>query len=243
MSENLVLGLLGGLHQDATIKTQLDYDPSAVGSGPTSLNTVGLPKRYPAYIDAKQLSWQIGANGKSGHYFDAAGSANDSIIPEFVDRFADPMPILYMRAKVGSNPAASTVSAGTFTNYYNPIVTNDLSEVNATDTGGNYLIRQGQYDISQISAYTSSTIGVGRNQKVQFPGNHGLQMLPWANPSLAPTAPTGPNAQLTLYDAYPYFTGSAGTPREKDAYILISAGADRVYGTADDITNFGTVGE
>ena len=30
-------------------------------------------------------------------------------------------------------------------------------------------------------------------------------------------------------------------PRQKDSYILISPGADRVYGTADDITNFGDV--
>jgi hypothetical protein len=31
--------------------------------------------------------------------------------------------------------------------------------------------------------------------------------------------------------------------REKDKYILISAGPDRVYGTDDDITNFGSVAQ
>ena len=30
------------------------------------------------------------------------------------------------------------------------------------------------------------------------------------------------------YDAYPYFTGSAGVARQRDGYILISAGADRM---------------
>jgi hypothetical protein len=30
----------------------------------------------------------------------------------------------------------------------------------------------------------------------------------------------------------------ANSPRQKDTYIIISAGIDRVYGTYDDITNF-----
>jgi len=45
------------------------------------------------------------------------------------------------------------------------------------------------------------------------------------------------------YDAFPYFQNPStpNTPRQKDSYILISAGADRVYGTSDDICNFGDV--
>ena len=45
------------------------------------------------------------------------------------------------------------------------------------------------------------------------------------------------------YNAYPYFRHPtmANTPREKDRYILISAGSDRVYGTSDDITSFGDI--
>jgi hypothetical protein len=44
-------------------------------------------------------------------------------------------------------------------------------------------------------------------------------------------------------DAYPYFTNPAipNSPRQKDGYLLISAGKDRVYGTADDILSSGTV--
>jgi hypothetical protein len=34
---------------------------------------------------------------------------------------------------------------------------------------------------------------------------------------------------------------TTGTPRAKDGYILISAGADGMYGTLDDITSFGDV--
>ena len=34
-------------------------------------------------------------------------------------------------------------------------------------------------------------------------------------------------------------TNKEGQPRQKNRFILISAGPDRVYGTADDITSFG----
>jgi|GEM_PF-745671 len=37
------------------------------------------------------------------------------------------------------------------------------------------------------------------------------------------------------------YINATGSPRNKDGFILISAGRDRVYGTADDITNFGDV--
>jgi hypothetical protein len=51
-----------------------------------------------------------------------------------------------------------------------------------------------------------------------------------------------PNFQYP-YDTYPYFTNPSipNTARSKDGYILISAGADRVYGTNDDICSFGSV--
>ena len=55
---------------------------------------------------------------------------------------------------------------------------------------------------------------------------------------------TGPgtNTYYVPYDAYPYFENPSmpNTPRQKDGYVLISAGTDRVYGTPDDITNFGS---
>ena len=37
--------------------------------------------------------------------------------------------------------------------------------------------------------------------------------------------------------------GSTSQPaaRQADRYVLISAGPDRIYGTADDVTNFGSV--
>jgi prepilin-type N-terminal cleavage/methylation domain-containing protein len=265
MSENLVLGLLGGIHVNASNSAELDYDATSVGGGPYSLSTIGLPKRYTAYLDnTKQLSWKpVGNNGIAGHFYDDSGAAADAIIPCFVDTFTDPMPILYMRAKIGANPAAPS---GGYTNLVNPIVTNDLTET-ATPT-----VRPGQYDISQIIGYTgaytgswspaSSTsqtlvagnagtsIGIGKSAAASSyttapVGNnlyHGLQMATWTAPSY-PSMTRGATGYQYPYDAYPYLTGSGGLARQKDSYILIAAGADRVYGTDDDICNFGTVGQ
>lgn len=272
MSENLVLGLLGGLHADIVTATQLDYDPSAVGGGPVSLSTVLPPKRYPPYLDSKQLSWQTGSNGKTGHFYDEAGPAYDTIIPCFVDRFTNPMPILYMRAKVGANPQPGDVTADQYADAFNPIVTDDFTEAApaAATAGGGFVKRAGQYDISQIIAYTGAytgtwptlvrdtaipptgiSIGIGKSAKwghytAKPAANnlyHGLQMQTW---SVAPA--TYPQGTPTLtsqypYDAYPYLVGSAGQVRQKDGFILISAGPDRVYGTEDDICNFGTAGQ
>jgi hypothetical protein len=75
-----------------------------------------------------------------------------------------------------------------------------------------------------------------------------------SNP-LAPTA-----TDVSQIDAGPYFNNPtvianvpsgdktpdltwnfSGRPRMVDQFILISAGSDGIYGTADDITNFGDV--
>ncbi len=285
MPENLVLGLLGGMHVDSTDTTQLDYDPTAVGGGPASLSRIGPPKRYPPYLDSKNLSWRASdaasPNGTlTGHFWDESGDALDTMIPCFIDTFTNPMPILYMRAKVGVNLTAGAVTGDTdYGDNYNPIVTDDFSEKSAPLTGSSpqaYAQRAGAYDISQIIAYTAPytgtwpnltrdsnwppksgagntptgrSIGIGKSSPRQytFPGAnqyHGLFMSKWTSLSAPPPSMTnGSTTYVYPYDAYPYLIGQAGGVRQKDSYILISAGADRIYGTDDDICNFGTVGQ
>jgi prepilin-type N-terminal cleavage/methylation domain-containing protein len=261
MSENLFLGLCGGLTWN-TANARIDFNQDYVGKGPGSLNQY-QPKQYHTYIEATDVSdsWKSSNNG---HFSDEAGSADDTLIPEFLDRFNNPMPILYMRARVGATggPAAPTSAI-------NPVITDG--------TGA----RLGQYDLSQIIAYTGSfsgtypglalvamtttggngaSIGMGKDlpeyfsnsgiptpkSKLGRPPYHGLSTV-----HVAPDAvmtPPGPNYYLP-YDCYPYFTNSAltdpttnvRTAKQKDRYILISAGKDRVYGTDDDITSFGSV--
>ena len=262
MSENLVLGLIGGLKPNPANPTGLPpvYDPSLVGNGPLSLN-VGAPKRFAPYVEPKQLSWQeIGSpRVKTGEFFDDATiggdpanptGADDSNIPEFVDRYGDPLPILYLRAKVGSNLDPRNNGKNT-----NPVITND-------GPGPNGLPREGQYDISQIVGYTRTNpaIGVGRKLPIYYrDGNvdnapqwvHGLTDVNGARV----LGPVG-GGYFYPFDAFPYFRdpslsnqrvtpGTGYEPphvaRQKDRFILISAGPDRIYGTNDDITNFGPV--
>ena len=241
MAENLVLGLLGGLMVDTSAgRPRLTYDPALVGSGPSSLNTVGPRKTYAAYLDANNLSWKTTGNGKTGRFFDDSvpTGINDSIIPEFVDRYPDPMPIAYLRAKVG---ALTSTPPANWSATDNPVVTYDSSNA------GN---RIGQYDLHQVipyvQTYSGVTIGVSKKLPTYVDGNnngniaprHGLQNVVVG----ASLTPGSPNYQYP-YEGYGYFQNPsiANTPRNKDGFILIGAGPDRVYGTKDDITNFGAV--
>jgi len=210
-SENLVLGLLGGL---VYTDNKLTFDPTAVGNGPISLNRSN-PKKYRAYMDKVSLS--------EGDYKDEAGDADDTEIPEFVDRFPSPMPILYMRANVGATGIVS-------------------KELQST--------AQQQYDLKQIKAYTLATpgkqIGVGKDApsddefKPSPPAtdrdkvSHGLRDVR-PNASIQNPAPSG-QQYFYPYDLYGFMRHPSMTnvPRQKDGYILISAGADRIYGTKDD---------
>jgi prepilin-type N-terminal cleavage/methylation domain-containing protein len=251
MSENLVLGLLGGLRVDSSSST-IVYDPTMVGQGARSLNNLGNAnaqvKVSKAYIETNNLIWRTDAAGnKTGQYVDDADTAKDSLIPEFGDEYADPMPILYLRAKKG----ASYSSASAFGPDNNSIITYDATNTNH---------RVGQYDLHQILGYTAQKIGVGRKTPEPvgyggtFTGPHGLVTV---NVDSALTS--NPTAGLTYYypyDAYIYFRNPAlsspqtpsaprvnDVPQQKDAFILISAGPDRVYGTKDDLTNFGGIGQ
>lgn len=224
-SENLVLGILGGLKLNGNA---VQYDPSFVGTGPSSLNSRN-PKRYQPFVDgSKNLSWhQVGAN-KTGRYSDGGTTANDSIIPEFVDQFTDPLPILYLRARTGADGNRDNSGKIVKNANDNPVVTVGVTGV-----------ADPQYDLNQITSYTGADIGIGRSKPTGAADlKHGL-----AGP-VDPSKALDSNQQP--FNAYAYFLNAQSTAtepnaRQKDSYILISAGRDRIYGTADDITNFGSV--
>lgn len=262
MAENLVLGLLGGLKLDVSVDPpNLVYDPAIVGKGPLSLNPA-QPKSYSNYTDPINLSWQDVGGKQTGAFFDEASiganaanptGADDSIIPEFVDRYSDPMPILYARARVGSNATGDNKNN-------NPVITNVAAP------GGN-LQRVGAYDLSQFVGYTKppsggSAIGVGRkppayyyvdgNRVATAPEVHGLTGVILTRTM----GPIGGPGYTYPYDAFPYLRdptlsnpkvdatigyATPHLPRQKDKFILISPGPDRIYGTNDDVTNFGSV--
>lgn len=262
MSENLVLGLLGGLKYQ-TSPAGIFYDPRLVGSGANSLNSTGVTKRGKAYIDATNLSWRKGDSAAdqgrtTGYYKDDAASAMDTLIPEFLDQYNDPMPILYLRAKNGASPVPEPPT-GTATDNVNGIITFHQTNPN---------LRNGQYDVHQIAGYVlpnaSSQFSIGEGKRkidyyqdsatpIATPAKpyHGLGGGPNAVRAPDPTAVLSPrgNGYYYPYNAYPYFrnkslsTPQTPIPHQKDGYILISAGVDRIYGTDDDITNFGTIGK
>ena len=211
MAENLVLGLLGGL---VVRSDKITYDKDAIGGGPVSLSTRN-PKKYRAYMDKVGLS-----AGDYGDDIVDAAAVKDSPIPEFLDRFPDPMPILYMRAKVGASGIVSNKAL---------------------------IGAQEQYDLKQIEAYTTVKIGVGKEAPADDdfrPGpvpssqadklKHGLQTAD-KNKTMTDGNPQGAQFQYP-YDLYAFMRHPSmpNTPRQKDGYILISSGPDRIYGTKDD---------
>ena len=220
MSENLVLGLFGGLRAakstDSTLpgysaSNAFTYDPTLVGGGAMSLSTIGLPKRYSPYMDlSRYLS--------KGQFVDDGGNqAADTNIPEFVDAYPDPMPILYMRARVG---AATSPGVGRIW-------------VNSQNTNATYNGVSQQYDVDQITAYTGGLNNTGRL------GDSGkVNGLRYTNSPTASPYPALSGENWTPsdgMDAVPYLTQSSGSVDGKDGFLLISAGPDRIYGTADDL--------
>ncbi len=84
-----------------------------------------------------------------------------------------------------------------------------------------------QYDVSELYPYTQHLGGGAK---------HGLRAL-GTNPATDPIDAKIPNFAY----AYLRSTTLGGSPRTPDGFILISAGPDRIFGTADDITSFGPV--
>jgi hypothetical protein len=292
-SENLVLALCGGLGVDTTISgtnvSKIFYDPTLVGTGPRTLAydfaggvaTAKTNQAKSAYLSSvADLSTNSIYNDpvNHGHFKDGAGEANDSVIPEFVDRFANPMPILYLRARVGA--ANTTTLAG------GAVVIGDQNNVrnsaNGATTG-----TVAQYDIAQCFGYTGSfqntwptltaaplnanelltgagtSIGEGKDVEYWYGplggaaagpfsidaeaaagrgAHHGLFSLrPSALGQVGDPAAEYPMPAAAYFQNPAFGSGAAAQPRAKDSYILISAGPDRVFGTADDITSFGSV--
>jgi prepilin-type N-terminal cleavage/methylation domain-containing protein len=229
-SENLVLGLFGYL------------DPPKVGASPaapayngntTSTTTTANPPTHdvlslnplrPAkysYIDfvPAELS-----GGSTGTLESMTGvTTQDTNVPEFVDRFPSPMPILYLRAFVGGT---------------------DTPQANDKDTGSSG--GAVQYNYLELSAYgcniqTTSGGNATMLDDGYFPKLTSLTLVDAASPYTDWNGVTQVKASSpATYDGYltnPNIGGggaSGGTVRGKDGFILLSAGRDRTYGTHDD---------
>jgi len=224
MTENMVLSMLGGWEPGSLPPSSSAYDRTKVGAGPMSHSPLtAARKRYPPYVDfvpGKTLQMGWGPNGAWDRHAVSTLSDNsyesaDRIdIPEFVDAFPDQMPFIYLRAI----PAAPSYQGGVMTanTQYNkdhlyPYVAPDVSPPNSTNR-------------TSVGSGTSS-----------FPGYSTPGVRDFSNTSGAPISAYFRNPAIGS-DTNP----SSWEVRQKDGFWLIGAGPDRMYGTKDDQTNFGS---
>jgi prepilin-type N-terminal cleavage/methylation domain-containing protein len=217
-TENMVLGLCGGL-EIASNNLQYNSNDIQSGLGPLNLNpNIAKQTRHATFIDATpskempDLPWDgTPGNGTQG--------LSDSNIPEFMDKFnayngGFARPILYLRARIGNPTNAGTTTA----------------QVCGADN------TTAQYNYSHLYPYA------GPNDFFQFPGSgstFGTTDATLANSSVAPYYVQGTSATnnpaFTTWDTYLANPNQYTSPRGVNAYILISAGPDGVFGTTDDL--------
>lgn len=222
-SEFMVLALVGGWEPVGTGV----FQAAQVGSGPMSHNPIASARRrWPPYIDAvpgQNLLPETPGGGPTVRWNRRAMTTADGnnydtydnpSVPEFIDRFPDAMPILYLRANVGATAVASesyspTAPAQYVWNQLYPYIRDpDASNFPASseDTNNNNLLDAGEDQNGNGTLDKDFATGQAyfRNPGIGDPGN-----------------------------------AATWQPRQKDGFWLIGAGPDRKYGTRDDQTNFG----
>lgn len=217
-SENLVLGLLYYLQPPAPGQqvTFVPDNPTGANTQPkSSHDPVGLNPLHPGvtyhFIDYLPDELTPSPPGTASSLLYAGGQTGtppDSVVPEFLDKIPDPMPILYLRAHPGAANGPKNV-----------VATADNST---------------QYNYSQLGSYGCAVRGSGATKSTWMPFD--LKELQQLN-KLKSNGQLASDVTDPFLDFNDYFQNPniANVPRGKDGFILISAGADRTYGTKDDI--------
>jgi Tfp pilus assembly protein PilE len=163
-AQNLVLGLLGGLEYNVTqypsapfYYNPLDIFPDGSHPGPVGASNLSgnanNARRQISYIQVKQGDISLPSmsfNGGTGASFaDAANrSPSDAPIPVFLDKYPDPMPIIYIRTNP-SGQAIVGIRNSTTINGSSNLYDDSQSAQNATQ-----IAETPQYDLCQILDYT-----------------------------------------------------------------------------------------
>lgn len=227
-SENLVLGLFGYLdppragaspaipnYNGNTTATTTTANPPA--HDVLSLNPL-RPAKY-SYIDFVPSELSGGSAGPLEAL--TRVTITDTNVPEFVDRFPGPLPILYIRAFVGGTA---------------------MPQADKQDVNGGAAV---QYNYLELSAYGCNIQTATGAKVVMLDNNYftSLTAQPLSDAASPYTDWNGmnpvPGSSPATYNGYltnPNLGGGAagGTVRGKDGFILLSAGKDRIYGTTDD---------
>ncbi len=225
MSENLTLALLGGWEPGTTTPS---YKGGLVGNGPMTHNPLATArKRYPPYFDATfgksvqeqtpktpptpDSPWDMTVmsddDGRSTY-----ATADSPTIPEFIDRFPDAMPIIYLRARTGA-PSYNATGTLDGTTQYTP---DHLMPYVGMDVGNSG--RQILTSRSRVGQGNSSFPGYSEPPTRDF----ATVAAYFRNPGV------GQDSNPRTWEV-----------RQKDGFWLIGAGPDRKFGTKDDQTNFG----
>ena len=209
-TENLTLSLLGGLSGSAGNYT---YTSSPLTTnGALSLNPSD-PKRYNAYIDyvASEMDWVNGSGNYTAQFPppQAVTGAEDSVIPEFLDGYPDPKPIIYMRAHVGGSA----------------VIDDQTSDLGFQQGG------TPQYHMEDVTTYSGNAIdppqpGTPFALSFTSPSYGGMpdskHFLSWYE--------VFRNDGMTQMDSGGIaVSGTTEVPKGKDGFILIAAGSSRIW--------------
>jgi len=213
-TENLTLSLLGGL--TTTDYKNFTFNASSstplTTNGPLGLNQAD-PKRYNSYIDyvSSEMDWVPG-NSNAGNYkalYNGTATDGDSAIPEFLDGYPDPKPIIYMRAHVGAPAVIDDNTSDTLAQQNNP----------------------SQYRTIDFTIYSGDSVGAPQPHEpyaLAFTGSvpvdqrDSKHFLSWYDAFR--------NEGMTQIDASGVAAAnSAEIPKGKDGFILIAAGSSRAW--------------
>jgi prepilin-type N-terminal cleavage/methylation domain-containing protein len=213
-SENLVLGLLGFLNPPTTGSPNITFVPMATNPPHDvySLSTLHpATYHYIDYVPTEVTDFETSLQNMQGL------KSTDTNVPEFIDRFPKPLPILYMRANVGNAGIAST----TDTTQYNYAELNAYGcNIPLSDGTGSQtvLVSMPPDYFNNINSIATSTTNPLSDEVAS----------PYFDYNAANKNASG------QYDGWLANPNIAGSARGKDGFILIAAGKDRVYGTHDD---------
>jgi prepilin-type N-terminal cleavage/methylation domain-containing protein len=161
-------------------------------------------------------------------YTDTATPANNDPAPFITDVFTDRAVTLTLTTTTGT--ITKTVKAGTPILYYKANPTNkDLQKVSGTNVLSTRTYNY--YDNQEILAMgRMMTESTPRVTTITDPGFHPLS-----------ADPIGNGTYLKFYDTIsnPQVPSNEGVPYKADTFILMSAGKDGLFGTTDDVRNFG----
>jgi prepilin-type N-terminal cleavage/methylation domain-containing protein len=230
-SENLALGLLGMLTPPTTPGSTINFVSPASNPGPGTAphDVLSLNPLHPQgyhYFDytADELSSQTGFSKDLDYASAASTPPTDSNVPEFVDRFPDHMPILYIRAFVGGSGdpqiAATDISGPNngAAQYNYTELKNYGSFVRQADNTGTWVL--------------FAPMGIGPNSILYIQS----QASNLADDEATPYTDWWPLGNPAAGSAYYFMNPNiSGAVRGKDGFMLISSGQDRTYGTLDDI--------